>query len=353
MRRKAQGTWLKVKKSYLNLRGRMIYQESSIDNSIDINPAEVVPEHFRQTLFRHNLRLERDATRTLQINVGSLCNLACGHCHLTAGPESMEIMNLETFEQVLSYAARCRFETIDITGGSPELNPHLPYLIERLAPLAPRIMLRSNLSAIKDNAEGRELQELLRLYKVVIYASLPSLNDAQTDSQRGKGYFNSGIKALKNLNSLGYGQDHSGLELYLVSNPTGAFLSPSQTQTEKRFRHVLETSYGIRFNNLFTIANVPLGRFREWLINSGNLESYMAKLSSSFNPCTVEGLMCRSLVSVSWDGYLFDCDFNLAKRMFMGGRKVHVSDMPGLPIHGSPIAVGDHCYACTAGAGFT
>jgi radical SAM/Cys-rich protein len=331
----------------------MTYHESAIDNSLDINPVGILSEHFRQTLSRHNLKLERGQTRTLQINVGSLCNLTCRHCHLAAGPGSREIMDLETIEQVLSYAARYGFETIDITGGSPELNPNLQYLIEGLAPLAPRIMLRSNLSAVKDNHEGRELQELLRLHKVAIYASLPSLNEAQTDSQRGKGYFDLGIKAIKNLNNLGYGLNHSGLELNLVSNPTGAFLSPSQAQTEKRFRHILETSYGIHFNNLFTIANVPLGRFREWLINSGNLANYMDKLSSSFNPCTVESLMCRSLVSVSWDGYLFDCDFNLAKRMFMGGRKVHVSDMPGIPKSGDPIVVGDHCYACTAGSGFT
>jgi radical SAM/Cys-rich protein len=331
----------------------MTYHESFIDNEDDIHHNNLVVEPFMETLIRHNLKLEKGVTRTLQVNVGSLCDLACRHCHLAAGPGSREIMDLETIEQVLSYAAKCGFEIIDITGGSPELNPHLPYLIEELAPLAPRIMLRSNLSAVKDNDEGGELQKLLRLHKVVIYASLPSLNEAQTDSQRGKGYFDRGIKAIKNLNGLGYGQDNSGLELNLVSNPTGAFLSPSQTQTEKRFRHVLETSYGIRFNNLFTIANVPLGRFREWLTNTGNLENYMAKLSSSFNPCTVEGLMCRSLVSVSWDGYLFDCDFNLAKRMFMGGRKVYVSDMPGLPKSGDPISVGDHCYACTAGAGFT
>jgi radical SAM/Cys-rich protein len=331
----------------------MAHQKPSIDIPMGVKNAGVVAEHFRQTLSRHNLRLERGRTRTLQINVGSLCNLACRHCHLEAGPGSKEAMNMPTIKHVISYAGRCGFETIDLTGGSPELNPHLPFLIEGLAPLTLRIMLRSNLSAIKDDAQGRKLQGLLKLHKVVIFASLPSLNEAQTDSQRGKGYFDAGIRAIRKLNSIGYGLNGSGLELNLVSNPTGAFLSLSQTQTEKRFRHVLESSYGLHFNNLFTIANVPLGRFREWLVNSGNLESYMGRLSSSFNPCTVEGLMCRTLVSVSWDGYLFDCDFNLAKRMFMGGRKIHVSDMSGLPALGSPISVGDHCYACTAGAGFT
>jgi radical SAM/Cys-rich protein len=331
----------------------MTQQESSIDLNMGIISAGVAVEHFLQTLARHNLRLERGKTRTLQVNVGMLCNLACKHCHLAAGPGSREIMGPETIEDVISYVARCGFEVVDITGGSPELNPHLSRLIEGVALSSPRIILRSNLSAIKDDAEGSEILSLLRRYKVVIYASLPSINESQTDSQRGKGYFDTGIKAIKRLNSLGYGIDQTGLELNLVSNPTGAFLAPSQVQTEKRFHQVLSEKFDIHFNKLLNFTNVPLGRFREWLVNSGNLENYMDRLSSSFNPCTVEGLMCRTLMSVSWDGYLFDCDFNLAKRMFMGGRKIHVSDMSGLPAPGSQIEVGDHCYACTAGAGFT
>ncbi len=152
---------------------------------------------------------------------------------------------------------------------------------------------------------------------------------------------------------MGYGQDGSGLALNLVSNPTGAFLPSSQSQTEKRFRQVLEKKWGIVFNNLFTFANVPLGRFRDWLLLTGNLETYLKKLASSFNPCAVEGVMCRSMVSVSWDGYLFDCDFNLARRLYMGGGKIHISEMPGPPKTGNPMAVADHCYTCTAGTGFT
>ena len=165
--------------------------------------------------------------------------------------------------------------------------------------------------------------------------------------------FNRSIDALKKLNNLGYGKEGSGLELDLVSNPTGAFLPSPQSQTEKRFRQVLEKKWGIVFNNLFTFANVPLGRFRDWLMQSYNLEKYIEKLASSFNPCAVEGLMCRTLVSVSWDGHLFDCDFNLAKGFYMGGRKIHISEMAGPPKAGNPIAVADHCYTCTAGAGFT
>ncbi|MBW2392389.1 MAG: DUF3641 domain-containing protein, partial [Deltaproteobacteria bacterium] len=175
----------------------------------------------------------------------------------------------------------------------------------------------------------------------------------QAESQRGRGVFQESIAVLGKLNSLGYGQPDSGLELNLVSNPTGAFLPSSQDQLEKRFCQVLKNKWGIVFNNLFTFANVPLGRFRRWLEQSGNLEEYLQKLATSFNPCAIEGLMCRSLISVSWDGYVFDCDFNQAADLYMGGKKTHISDLKELPKPGEPIAVSHHCYTCTAGAGFT
>jgi len=312
----------------------------------------ITVEPFRETLFRHGLTLERDRTTTLQINVGYLCNQTCRHCHLAAGPNRREIMDLDTVEAVAAYAKRSHFETIDITGGAPELNPNLATLIERLSPLAPRIILRSNLSALNESSKIY-LMDLLKQHRVVVVGSLPSLNESQADSQRGKDVFRNSIATLQRLNAVGYGQDGTGLELDLVSNPTGAFLPPPQPQTEARFRKVLEQKWDIRFNNLFSFTNVPLGRFLTWLQQSGNFEQYMRRLASSLNPCAVEGVMCRTLVSVSWDGYLYDCDFNLAKGYFMGGRKINVSEMPGPPERGSSIAVGDHCYACTAGLGFT
>lgn len=309
-------------------------------------------EPFGQTLAKQALKLERGKTTTLQINVGLLCNQACRHCHLEAGPHRRENMIARTAEEVIAYAERSRFDIIDITGGAPELNPNIEILIRKLSSLAPRLMIRSNLSAL----EGRKRDEWIGLLKdhgVVIVASFPSLDGAQTDSQRGKGFFQTSMDSLRKLNATGYGQEGTGLELDLVSNPTGAFLPSSQAQVEKRFREVLKKNWGIVFNHLFAFANVPLGRFREWLIQSGNLESYLQRLVSSFNPCAVEGLMCRTLVSVSWDGYLYDCDFNLARDLPMGGRRTHVSHMEGLPEPGSPIAVGEHCYTCTSGAGFT
>jgi radical SAM/Cys-rich protein len=313
-------------------------------------PDSIVP--FSLSLSRHGLNLSRDNTHTLQVNVGFLCNQTCRHCHLSAGPGRKENMEPGIIDEVISYARRSRFETIDITGGAPELNPNISRLIIEMSSLAPRIMLRSNLSALNDGARD-DLMELLHSHRVVIAASFPSLNELQSDSQRGGGIFQVSIDGLKKLNALGYGQKGSGLELNLVSNPTGAFLPPAQSETEKRFRQILEQKWGIVFNNLYNFANVPLGRFRQWLITSGNYDRYVKRLFSSFNACAVDSVMCRTLMSVSWDGYLYDCDFNLARGLFMGGRKVHVSEMPGPPEPDSHIATADHCYTCTAGSGFT
>ncbi len=311
--------------------------------------SNIVP--FNLTLSEHQLKLMRDETHTLQINMGFLCNQVCRHCHLDAGPDREENMNLDTVNAVIDYAERSDFETIDITGGAPELNPHLPHLIKKISPHAKRIMLRSNLSALK--TRFGDLVELLKSHQVVIVASFPSLNLAQTDRQRGKGIFQESVGVLKKLNDVGYGFEDSGLELNLVSNPTGAFLPPSQEQTEKRYHQILNDNWGIHFNHLYSFANVPLGRFRRWLLKTNNFAGYIQKLSSNFNPCAVDGLMCRSLVSVSWDGYLYDCDFNLARGLYMGGQKIHVSEMQGPPKSGCLIATADHCYTCTAGSGFT
>jgi len=330
----------------------MRLEQTSQESEMGSGEKAVTVEPFRQTLASHGLRLERGQTTTLQINVGLFCNQSCRHCHLSAGPGRRENMDLETADQVVGFAQRNSFEIIDITGGAPELNPNLVYLIKKLAPLTPRIMVRTNLSALNDGKRDY-LFGIFRDNNVVVVASFPSINEAQADSQRGSGIFQKSITALKRLNAEGYGEEGSGLELNLVSNPTGAFLPSSQSEAEKRFRKVLKQKWGISFNNLFNFANVPLGRFRQWLVQSGNLEKYIEKLASSFNPCAMEELMCRSLVSVAWDGYLFDCDFNLARGLYLSGRRIHVSRMPGPPSQGTPIAVADHCYTCTAGAGFT
>jgi radical SAM/Cys-rich protein len=309
-------------------------------------------ESFRQILIKNGLKLTRDKTFTLQVNLGLLCNQVCRHCHLNAGPDRKEIMSAETVDQVVAYARQGQFEFVDITGGAPELNPNLGDLIEKLTSLAVKIKLRSNLTALNcDKKAG--LIRTLKEHKVAIVASLPSFNESQFESQRGDGVFNRTINALKKLNENGYGMENSELQLDLASNPTGVFLPPPQKETEKRFRQVLHKKWGIIFNNFFNFANVPLGRFRQWLEETGNLEDYMRRLSLAFNPCLIEGLMCRKLVSVSWDGFLYDCDFNLAGGLPLGGVKIHISEMSGPPRENTPVTVSDHCFTCTAGAGFT
>ncbi|MFC1883952.1 arsenosugar biosynthesis radical SAM (seleno)protein ArsS [Thermodesulfobacteriota bacterium] len=321
-----------------------------IEKSGDVEEPQVKP--FARALSEHGLVLERDETKTLQINVGFLCNQVCRHCHLGAGPDRKEIMNLETASQVVSYASRGKFDTIDVTGGAPELNSQLEFIIKELAPSKKRLMIRSNLSALNDGTRSH-LFDVFRDNRVVVVASFPSLNRGQADSLRGKGIFDLSIEALQKLNTIGYGVEGSGLELDLVSNPSGAFLPSSQADAEARFRDVLRKKWGIEFNNLFNFANVPLGRFKKWLEDSGNLIKYLEKLEGSFNPCAVEAVMCRTMISVSWDGYLYDCDFNLAGGLPFSGQKTHISEVPGPPEPGMPIAVADHCYSCTAGSGFT
>lgn len=318
----------------------------------DNAPWKQSAETFASTLNRHGLKLERGETKTLQLNIGLLCNQTCKHCHLKAGPKRTELMDDNTLDRVVAFANGHRFETIDITGGAPELHPNLVSIIKRLSPLAHRIMVRSNLSALEDGSPDR-LIDVFRRYGVVVVASFPSFNPGQLEAQRGKGTFQKSIKALRRLNAAGYGQEETALELDLVSNPSGAYLPPSQSQAEARFKAQLENKWGISFNKLFTFANVPIGRFGKWLQASGNLDSYLQRLRSSFNPCVVEGLMCRALFSVAWDGYVYDCDFNLALGIPLAGKRTHISDMDGPPGPGTPVAVAEHCYTCTAGSGFT
>jgi radical SAM/Cys-rich protein len=309
-------------------------------------------EPFAVALERRGISLVRGEITTLQVNTGYLCDLRCRHCHLEAGPERREIMSRRTMEEVVSFARRFPFQVLDITGGAPELVPDLPFLVEGLAPLAPRLMLRTNLFAL--NGAAREsLLALCVARRIVLIASFPSTNPSQADAQRGAGVTEAGIAVLKKLNAAGYGVEGTGLELDLVSNPVGAFLPVSQESAERKFRQDLLRKWGIAFNHLYTFANAPLGRFRTGLLRTGNYDRYMKTLTEGFNPSAVEKLMCRTLLSVSWDGFLYDCDFNLAVDRPTGDRKVHVSDVRELPPPGAPIAIGDYCYGCTAGSGFT
>jgi radical SAM/Cys-rich protein len=306
---------------------------------------------FEATLKEHNLHLHRTKTSTLQVNVGKLCNLACRHCHMDAGQNRHEIMGKQTMVDTVDFARRIRFETAEITGGAPELVPNLDYLLTSLRPLVDKLVLRTNLVLLLHDRYSA-LLDLCRELKVVLVASFPSTNANQADSQRGKGVWQDSIEMLKRLNASGYGLPGTGLELNLVVNPTGAFMPVEQCRAEKKFRMELARRWDIQFTNLFTFANIPLGRFRTWLEGSGNLTQYMERLYSGFNPETLNGLMCRSLISISWDGYLYDCDFNQAADLPYSGKKIPITTLTALP-SGVSIQVGDHCYACTAGAGFT
>lgn len=309
------------------------------------------PNSFRKMLRVNGLNLTRAETTALQINVGLLCNQLCNHCHLDAGPGRKEIMVRQTMDQIMDYAARNRFKTIDITGGAPELVPDIEYLLKSAASISPETIIRANLTALL--LKGESFTALLKKLGVTIVASFPSLNVTQAESLRGRGIFQESIDALRQLNRLGYGHPDSPLELNLVANPSGAYLPPDQKELETRFKSVLKKKWDISFNQLYSFANVPLGRFKSWLIRNGRYREYLERLASAFNPSTLEGVMCRNMVSVSWDGYLYDCDFNLAAGLPHGGNKNHVCKASGLPKLGEPIKVDDHCYTCTAGAGFT
>jgi radical SAM/Cys-rich protein len=307
---------------------------------------------FHAALVKHGLELKRARTETLQVNVGLTCNQTCRHCHLEAGPHRTELMTRETMGLVADFAEKARFQVIDITGGAPELNPDLLYLLNEAVKAAPRVMLRSNLTILAERPADEIVSACVDL-GVVIVGSFPSTNLRQSETQRGAGSFEKSVEALRMLNRAGYGRLDTGLELNLVGNPAGAFLPPNSKEAEDRFRRELMEKWGVEFSNLFTFANVPLGRFKHWLVASGNYESYLKKLAGQFNPCTVQGLMCRSLISVSWDGFLYDCDFNLAAGMPAGWNRTHVSEVDFPPSPGAAIAVSDHCYACAAGPGFT
>lgn len=307
---------------------------------------------FAETLAAHGLPLLRKARPdTLQVNVGYACNLACRHCHLEAGPLRTEAMGPEVMDEVLALARRERFALADITGGAPELNPGLPRLLEGLAGLTPRRILRTNLVALLEMDGREDLLGLLARHGWSLGASLPAVNQGQVDGVRGAGVFERSLAMLAELNRRGWGTG-GGLELHLVSNPAGAFLPPSQTAATKSYRQALERR-GLAFDSLMTFANVPLGRFRTWLESSGGLAAYESELRKRFNPAVVCGLMCRTILSVGPDGRLYDCDFNQALGL-ASGAAARVTDYAGhTEAEGAPIPTGDHCFACTAGSGFT
>lgn len=316
-------------------------------------PGKLAVRRFDKSLEDADIgALTATGIETFQINVGRFCNQTCKHCHVDAGPDRIdEMMSRETFELCLEAIRRVGRPSVDITGGAPELNPHFRWFVEAACRLGCHLIDRCNLTVLLLPAQ-RGLAGFLARHRVEIIASLPYFLGERTDAQRGDGVFQKSIRALGELNSLGYGIPDSGLILNLVYNPTGAFLPPEQAALEMDFKRELRSRHGIEFNSLYTITNMPIHRFLDFLVRSGNYERYMERLVNAFNPAAAAGVMCRKMVSVGWDGRLHDCDFNLVQGLEVGfGAPRHIRDFSPELLSGRRIVTGQHCYGCTAGSG--
>jgi len=286
-----------------------------------------------------------------QVNLGKMCNQVCKHCHVDAGPDRKEIMTRETMQQCLNVLANSAIKIVDLTGGAPEMNPNFKWFVSEIVKLKKHIIVRSNLTILVANGfEG--YAKFMTDNEVEIVSSLPFYKESFTDKQRGSGVFNKSIMALRILINLGYGKDGTGLILNLVYNPMGAFLPPSQEGLEKDYRRELKKHFDLDFTNLYTITNLPISRFLDYLLASGNYEQYMNKLISSFNPAAAANVMCKFTLSVGWDGNLFDCDFNQMLELSVNnGSPKHIKDFNEKALINRKIITGQHCYGCTAGAG--
>jgi radical SAM/Cys-rich protein len=289
-----------------------------------------------------------DAIDTLQVNVGKLCNQACKHCHVDASPTRTEIMPREIIDECLRVLREFNIKTLDITGGAPELNPNFRHLAVEARNSGAKVLVRHNLTVIFEEHQ-QDLPDFFAENELEVVCSLPYFMPTQTDAQRGNGVFDKSIEALQRLNKTGYGIDEK-LTLNLVYNPVGAFLPPPQPAIEADFKRELKTRYNISFNNLFTITNMPIARYLDWLRRSGNEESYMTKLINAFNPSTIEGLMCRNLISVDWHGNLYDCDFNQMLELPVESKQT-IFNFDLEKLKNRAIVTENHCYGCTAGSG--
>lgn len=316
-------------------------------------------------------RIRRARLETLQVNLGLRCNQQCLHCHVNAGPRRKEQMIRSTVEEVLGFLRRSRVTSLDLTGGAPELNPNFRYLVTEAAAMGLRLLDRCNLTILEEPGQ-EDLAGFLAGQRVEIIASLPCYLEENVDGQRGKGVFERSLRALRRLNALGYGREGSGLVMNLVYNPTGLSLPPSQCALEADYRRELSARYGVVFNRLLTLANMPIQRFGSMLISKGQFQDYMALLKGAHQEANLARVMCRSLLSVDWQGYVYDCDFNqmlglplarsglpgqgAARRGNGGGvgrdrTQLHLSELSDVDLSGRPIVIADHCYGCTAGQG--
>ncbi len=321
-----------------------------------LNDVNLLNENFKS--FNHQMsdlgydQLRPAGLDIFQLNIGKLCNQTCAHCHVDAGPDRrVENMSKETLEMCLEIIKKYNFKTVDITGGAPEMNPHFRWFVEECSKAGAQVIDRCNLTIIQANPKYHDLPDFFVKNKVQVVSSLPYFSKSRTDSQRGDGVFEDSIKSLQQLNEVGYGVEGTGLILDLVYNPSGAFLPGDQAQLESEFKRQLKRKYNIVFNNLYAITNLPVSRFLDYLLETGNYQEYMEKLVNAFNPMTVEGLMCRNTISVSWDGYIYDCDFNQMLDLKVNSKSKHLSEFDFDALLNRKIVLNQHCYGCTAGAG--
>lgn len=298
------------------------------------------------------LPLRPTALAVMQINVGKMCNQTCRHCHVDAGPDRTEIMTRATMQLCLDALAQTDIPVVDLTGGAPEMNPDFRWLVEQISALGRETIVRCNLTIIVANQKYHDLPEFFARHRVRVVSSLPHFSAGRTDAQRGDGVFERSIRALKMLNAVGYGVAGSDLSLDLVYNPSGAFMPGSQAGLEREFKQRLQREHGIVFNNLLTITNLPISRFLEYLLESGNYESYLEKLIAAYNPVAAANVMCRSTLSIGWNGQLYDCDFNQQLDLLVDARAPqHIRDFNPELLAQRTIVINQHCYGCTAGAG--
>jgi radical SAM/Cys-rich protein len=333
--------------SSLQKRAHELAQVSKQIDLLDRNDGIV---RFESKLKESNLLpLKTTSLDTMQINLGKMCNQVCKHCHVDAGPDRKEIMTNDVMQLCLDALKDSPIQIVDLTGGAPEMNPNFRWFVEELSALKKHIIVRCNLTIILANKKHYDLPEFFKLHKVEIASSLPYFTAIRTDAQRGNGVFEQSIEALKMLNTVGYGINPN-LQLNLVYNPTGSFLPGDQSGLEREFKTKLKDKYDIVFNQLFAITNLPVSRFLEHLVNLGKYEEYMQTLVEAYNPIAAEGVMCRNMVSVSWDGFLYDCDFNQMLDLKIQSNS-HIQDFDFNKHIDRNIIVKKHCFGCTAGAG--
>ncbi|MGB4959300.1 MAG: arsenosugar biosynthesis radical SAM (seleno)protein ArsS [Saprospiraceae bacterium] len=317
-----------------------------------LNGKKMVGDQFESFAAKVGATLQPRIPEIFQINIGKLCNQTCAHCHVDAGPDKkVENMDRATLERCLEILRDHDIPTVDITGGAPEMNPHFRWFVEECTKMGKKVMNRCNLTIIMANPKYNDLPQFFADHKVHLVSSLPYFTKSRTDGQRGEGVFEDSIEALKRLNAVGYGIAGSDLTLDLVYNPSGAFLPGHQSSLEHEFKLQLARRYDIVFNHLFVITNLPVSRFLDYLIESGNYSEYMTSLVEAYNPATIDGLMCRFTLSVSWDGYIYDCDFNQMLDLKVAAQAKHIDDFDLSLLMERNIVLNQHCYGCTAGAG--